>query len=133
MDTCSVWILPEEGATLRGCSGGNENVLCTPTNPNCVQCEGSYCNRNVFPANRRRCLQCSGEASCQGSFAACDLLDPEASCYLVLNCKPEDIGYHRLTLIAMILKFQLRIRWSEAVPQMSLMVWICAEHRAIDV
>ncbi|XP_037958218.1 uncharacterized protein LOC119687803 [Teleopsis dalmanni] len=57
----------KNGTTQRGCESAQ--LSCNDTLLNCQNCNGSFCNKNVYPAHSLRCYQCAG--------ANCDFVDVE--------------------------------------------------------
>lgn len=86
----------------RRCASESDEKDCKPTE-NCELCDAAFCNKAVYPLNRRRCHQCTG-SSCNNveSSAAtpCEKYLADDQCYsfgtsdttMVRGCKSDDAG-----------------------------------------
>ncbi|KAI8035903.1 hypothetical protein M5D96_011334 [Drosophila gunungcola] len=79
----------DDGSTERGCTSSLEDdefLSCyNGTSATCSSCQGSDCNQQVYPSNRRTCHVCNSEtdANCAAnpsSLSACYLYDEEDEC-----------------------------------------------------
>lgn len=56
LDSCKI-LITENGKTVRGCTKDLQNITTNVIH----ECQENNCNGGVYPQNRKKCYQCSGE------------------------------------------------------------------------
>lgn len=82
-----------DGSTERGCLmklPAEDFIGCHTNSTSCNSCEGLYCNKEIFPADRPKCQRCNStsDVSCEttpNALAACPVYNPTEQCVTALN------------------------------------------------
>lgn len=84
-DTC-ITVVTTDGQTQRGCSSEIQAIVTSDE-----ICDSNNCNSGVYPADRKRCHQCSGNECNQllqdndASLQLCNNYDSNDRCFAYLN------------------------------------------------